>query len=268
MKYNRGVSEIIFSAFVFFVNVEFSFSLTDVNVAILVPDEYDNNDLNKFSNSSFSNISILESYYDYEISISNCKPGHFLTLNSTTALPCPSGTFNPCEGKTFSCTACPLNSYSTSEGLRCTLCPNGTFTVQNGSKHAEQCLACPAGHYCLPFFEPVPCPSGTYNQIPGQCAACPIGTFADNVQGRQGVCPPCPANSVCANPNTITTCPERTVSPEGSISLLDCKCLAGYECAYRRQILVRMSFANNNSGLDQESVISQLQNNTGLIEKL
>jgi hypothetical protein len=50
--------------------------------------------------------------------------------------------------------------------------------------------------------------------------------------------------------------------------LLDCKCLAGYECAYRRQVLVRMSFANNNSGLDQESVISQLQNNTGLIEKL
>ena len=114
-----------------------------------------------------------------------------------------------------------------------------------------------------------PCPRGTYNPGSQQCAACPMGTFSSEI-GRQSVCPPCPANSICVNPSSITACPQHTVSPEGSTSLQDCGCLAGYECKYRRQVLVRMSFANNvNQSIShQEFMISQLQNNSGLIEKL
>ena len=271
--------------------------LTDVNVAILIPDDYDDEKNNKLDTlSSSSNIISLEYYHDYELSILNCKPGHFLkflnlssaqmlnvsstssllNVNSTQInknnlveiLPCPSGTYNPCEGETFNCTLCPLHSYSTTEeGVSCIQCPNGTFTKQMGSNLAGHCLACPAGCYCPHLFsEPIPCPIGTYTPPQSQeCIACPLGTFSAEI-GRQNVCSPCPTDSVCVNASTIVACPDHTVSPEGSKSFLDCKCLVGFECSYRRQVLVRMSFANSYSNSSQS--ISQLQNNSALIEIL
>lgn len=53
---------------------------------------------------------------------------------------CPVGTFFDIKEK--SCVACPQDTYNPLTGQvgLCRLCPQGTFTVNNGSKNISQCL--------------------------------------------------------------------------------------------------------------------------------
>ncbi len=45
----------------------------------------------------------------------------------------------------------------------------------------------------------------------------------------------CPIDSYCPSVGDVRECPPNTVSPQGSISLLDCVCLPGYICTYIMQ---------------------------------
>lgn len=64
------------------------------------------------------------------------------------------------------CTACPLNTYSTSLGSpSCTNCPTGSVTTTTGATSPAQCL----------------CQAGYYNATNGACTMCPAGTFKSSV---------------------------------------------------------------------------------------
>ena len=46
---------------------------------------------------------------------------------------------------------------------------------------------------------------------------------------------------VCANATDgMQTCPVHTTSAEGSTSMLNCTCMAGYQCQYTKQITFNM----------------------------
>ena len=206
----------------------------------------------------------------YDLSATPCQPGFFCQYaNSTIQTPCPKGTYNPLEGQ-VNCSKCQQGTYSGMEGrqLECDLCPKGSYTISAGSYQVEQCLRCMPGYHCPLFSQPVLCPRGTYNPYEAQveCIACAAGTYSDAV-GRLTSCPPCPINSVCFTPSNITICPPHTTSAQGSTSFLDCDCLAGYECAYKREVVVSMNFNTTASDQD-ESLLLQLQNNTALIDAL
>jgi hypothetical protein len=199
----------------------------------------------------------------FNISVSKCKPGFFCPFNSTSQIPCPQGTYNPNEGQ-YVCAKCPLGTYSyKNETMRtsCVQCPQGSYTLSTASQRADQCLMCPQGYSCAAGILKA-CPVGTYNPniSRSECIACPLGTYS-NDEHRLSICPPCPANSVCLSPSQRMECPLYTTSAQSSAFIWDCKCLPGYECAYRRQAMVRFSFNST-----QNMTLSE--NNTALIEGL
>jgi hypothetical protein len=128
------------------------------------------------------------------------------------------------------------------------------------------CAPCPAGQYCANATTATPCPAGTFNAAVGayaleQCVECPAGSFDDQTVGRDSVCPPCPSNFVCANSSVAVPCPEHTVSPEGSLSLQSCSCVAGYECHYKKVVTFHIVF---NSTM---APVELIQNNSVLMEQ-
>jgi hypothetical protein len=64
---------------------------------------------------------------------------------------------------------------------------------------------------------------------------CVTGKYSLDL-ARSEECPLCQVNSYCPNSTTIKTCPENTVSNDGSSSLLDCRCAPGFSCTYTKQI--------------------------------
>jgi len=87
-------------------------------------------------------------------------------------------------------------------------------------------VRCPAGRYC---------PGNTSFPL-----ACPEGTFS-NETGRQSECADlCPQNFFCTDPGWAQPCPQYTVSNPGGVSKLDCQCVSGYSCVYRKQISVKI----------------------------
>jgi len=91
---------------------------------------------------------------------------------------------------------------------------------------SSQSARCPAGRYC---------PGNT--SVPLQCTE---GTFS-NETGRQSGCEdPCPANFFCIDPAWAQPCPQNTYSNPGGVSKLDCLCIPGYSCVYRKQVSVKI----------------------------
>lgn len=237
----------------------------DVNVDIIGGSGSLNTSLiQKESGLSFLSVGVAEEVNDFSTVL--CKPGYFCPLNSSTQTPCPLGTYNPIEGQ-HECLDCPLSTYSFSnETMRtsCEQCPKGLYTLTTATQRIDQCLQCPKGYSCAGGGLPSPCPVGTYNPYEGrgECDACPLGTYS-NDEHRMSICPPCPANSVCPSPSKRTACPAQTTSADGSVFMWECKCLPGYECAYKRQVVV--SFRFNSTQVVQQTT---LENNAALIEGL
>lgn len=115
-----------------------------------------------------------------------CMPGCYCPPGtaSTTAHPCPAGTWSPLSNLSDSsqCTVCSAG-YVCNGGLstmttKCTpgyYCPQGTYTFDQfpcpsgtyypayGSETASDCLDCPQGSFCESgSANPVQCPLGTY----------------------------------------------------------------------------------------------------------
>ncbi|KAL2295828.1 hypothetical protein Nmel_017352 [Mimus melanotis] len=110
----------------------------------------------------------------------------------------------------------------------CQPCPAG-FTCPPGSdSYHEQ--PCPRGHYCPALSPaPLPCPPGTHGSShlakhPGDCQACPAGTF--NHLPAQAACFPCGSSSSSQPGATSCTCHglNRAFQPSDA----SCICQAGY----------------------------------------
>jgi len=237
----------------------------DVSVDIIGADGSLNSSIiQKESGISILKVGVAEEAHN--LSATACKPGYFCPFNSTTEIPCPLGTYNPIEGQRV-CVDCPMGTYSFSnETTRtaCAQCPRGSYTLTAATQRIDQCLKCPPGYSCAaPDALPIPCPVGTYNpyESRAECDTCPLGTYSAEAH-RSSICPLCPANSVCPSPSKRVECPAQTTSAEGGAFTLDCKCVSGYECMYRRQVVVSFRFNSTQPMLQNTTT---LENNAALI---
>ena len=87
---------------------------------------------------------------------------------------------------------------------------------------------CPAGRYC---------PAGA--MAPRMCK---MGMFSSEIKRIEPCLDSffCWTNYYCPDPGVLLKCPTNTVSTAGSTSLLDCRCLAGYQCYYKKQVNLNM----------------------------
>ncbi|XP_037124116.1 zonadhesin [Syngnathus acus] len=102
---------------------------------------------------------------------------------------------------------CPPGFYCPEGAEKAVMCPENTFRSYSGGASAQDCLTCPAGHWCRPGRpHPRLCPAGHYcNSLPGGDSngwigpkPCPAHTYrADPGAGSIGDCLPCPPGSHC-----------------------------------------------------------------------
>ncbi|XP_030258688.1 zonadhesin isoform X7 [Sparus aurata] len=171
----------------------------------------------------------------------SCFAGHYCPPGTMfpTQYKCPVGTWSGQSGLEAEreCRPCPQGWYCLagsgvpsgrcSSGHYCPEgtaygtqypCPAGTYSIQMGNRHREDCLICPEGSFCQQgTSKPSPCPPSTFRRLKGgrrleDCSACPAGYF-------------CP-HSASVNPRV---CGAGSYSDEGS---LECSpCLQGHYCS-------------------------------------
>ena len=178
------------------------------------------------------------------------KPGYYYNDTLNDFILCESG---------YYCTnlikySCLPGTYAPTEGLSsCSNCDHGNF-VTNESKSCTQCLQ---GYYCL-HGDKYPCPRGYFNYKTGQsiCQSCITGKYASEESiAKFDMCDPCPVNHYCVTPVSKQLCPDETISPEGSVSILNCVCSSQYECEFRKT--VQFSIAMSVEDLDTTLNVNQ-----------
>ncbi|XP_077045991.1 uncharacterized protein LOC143695629 [Agelaius phoeniceus] len=128
------------------------------------------------------------------------------------------------------CRACAAGTFRSEPLISepCQPCPAG-FTCPPGSDSYHQ-QPCPRGHYCPALSPaPLPCPPGTHGSSsfakhPGDCQACPAGTF--NHLPAQAACFPCGSSS-SSQPGAIS-CTCHGMNRAFQQSDASCICQAGY----------------------------------------
>jgi len=124
-------------------------------------------------------------------------------------------------GQLVGCQLCPMGSYalfdpsssssSSNNNNICKICPKGTFSAFTDM--IGGCTPCPYPQTTEAEGATSPescgCPAPTRKVGDNQCEGC----LSNQYLGTGGVCLPCPAFSI---------------SNVGAVSLLDCKCMAGY----------------------------------------
>lgn len=95
-----------------------------------------------------------------------CPVGHYCREGYTLPKPCPDGSYQDEEGKTY-----------------CKSCPAGFFCLAKASTFNDS--VCPSGSYC-PINTSVPylCDEGTFNNLTGQeaessCVSCTAGMYCE-----------------------------------------------------------------------------------------
>ena len=174
---------------------------------------------------------------------SNCTAGNYCPASSTSPTNCSAGTYNglTMQPQASSCKPCPAGQFCPIATTIPSACAAGTFRTASGASSQDNCTACPLGNYCpIQTINPIQCAAGTYNSLPGGtnnsvCLQCSMGKYSIT-GGRSTDCPYCPAGSYCTSPITTQLCPAHTTSDQGSTSLLNCRCMAGFQCSYTKQI--------------------------------
>ena len=136
---------------------------------------------------------------------------------------------------------------------------------------------CPAGGFCSPASRFIPCPAGTYNNLPGgvssaSCKACPAGHYClqETVNYEANLCPPghwCP----CQTQYSVQhPCPSGTYNDKtGSHSEGACaECRAGYYCpsgsaSHGAVICPKGHFCPSGSGAPTKCPASYYQDSQG-----
>eukprot|EP00767_Chilomastix_cuspidata_P000870 gnl/Chilomastix_cuspidata/1248.p1 GENE.gnl/Chilomastix_cuspidata/1248~~gnl/Chilomastix_cuspidata/1248.p1 ORF type:complete len:6697 (-),score=752.02 gnl/Chilomastix_cuspidata/1248:22-17397(-) len=200
-----------------------------------------------------------------------CLTGYYCPLGTinpvTNNYYCPAGTFNDLEGITSrsQCTPCLPGYACTTVGLSepDVICEAGYMCISHASSPTPSSDSygngvCTAGYYCEEgTYEPLPCPVGTYNRIPGlkaidECTDCDAGKYCSTAGsssptgkcaggyyclGSANMSAPtdgvtgaiCPAGSYCAAGSSSTTlCAKGYFSEEGSSECQECP--SGYYC--------------------------------------
>ena len=181
---------------------------------------------------------------------STCSKGNYAFFGSIQCNICPPGNYCPTQGTEFPIES-PEGWYipftGSSQGLF-SMCLPGFYCPAGSSEP----IPCPAGTYCdLPMLgKPIKCPRGTYNgliqkQLLFNCLICPAGSYCNKEIGATNFipCPPgkyCPQGSINFNiscpqgnycplgTNDYIICPKGSYCPEGSS--IPMACLSGYYC--------------------------------------
>ncbi|XP_071505048.1 uncharacterized protein [Diadema antillarum] len=184
-----------------------------------------------------------------------CAPGYYCSLGATSPTPTDGATGDECpagfycgEGSSYP-SACPLGTYTPAQRnenitdcLDCThgqYCGEHNLTAPSGNcsrgfyctpgQQVADAAPCPVGYYCPEMtFDPILCPSGTYQTEEGQwtCDTCPPGYYCDK-QFQEHPSFFCPEGTAEPYP-----CPAGTFSAAvGLHNTSECTpCLAGYYC--------------------------------------
>ncbi|XP_026719422.1 zonadhesin-like [Athene cunicularia] len=182
-----------------------------------------------------------------------CPRGHFCPAGSSSPSPCPPGSFLAHRGgqSAQDCQSCIPGWFCSQHGQKSSegLCKEGWFCPEGSVSGQHSDCLCPVGHYCPTGSpEPIPCPSGKYQDQAGKshCETCPAGMFCalknypDDLQENfsHGVVKPieCPVGFYCPSGTKAADqypCPEGTYSDQAGLgNPRQCKpCPGGMFCA-------------------------------------
>ena len=209
---------------------------------------------------------------------SACITGNYCPIGSTNPVNCSAGTFRSTLGAASqdNCSVCPIGQFCPQATTTPTNCNAGTFRGTTGAATQSDCAQCITGNFCPSgAFTPTNCSAGTFRSSTGgtaqsDCSACivaqycptastnPIdcanGTFRNTTgAASQNDCRVCIENSYCPQ-KTInpSPCPMYTVSLPGSDSLLDCRCIQGYQCSYTKTITATVTLNTTASNFQND----------------
>lgn len=210
---------------------------------------------------------------------STCSIGlysvNYQATSNETCLPCPAGKWSP-EGSPV-CMDCPANSaapprmgrivdcacnvgYTGPGGGPCVQCEVGKYKNTTGYWPCSTCPAysssglasvkitdcfCNIGFYGVNGLPCTGCVPGKYNAVPGKpvCELCPVNTYSDRV--GVSVCTPCVSTSFSAN---------------GSTSIWNCTCNAGYTGPTYQGVQSNTNFARSCGNGSQACPTTQSSN--------
>ena len=193
-------------------------------------------------------------------SCATCTTGNFCPLGSVDPTNCTAGTYEPATGGSSisNCLACPVGDYCPTATTTPTPCAAGSYRSTTGAGSQADCTQCPVGNFCpIQSVNPTQCVAGTFNPSVSRtnisdCLACDTGKYSLTV-GSSTDCPFCAVGSFCVNPTTIQACPAHTTSNSGSSSLLNCRCLEGFQCSYTKQITATVTLNTSYSSFTSDA---------------
>jgi len=174
-----------------------------------------------------------------------CPVGTMCPVDNTTlAVDCGPGFYQPQTGQSF-CLSCPAGKYCE---LQRTTDPQNCTAGNFSGSGASACIKCQAGFISN---DGAPACKGIPTVGPAEVIQCPVGYY-----GLDPECNPCPANTNSSVNHTLT--------------LLDCRCVAGYVCTYKKRISVVLTLHNitwdmkTYVGLSQSSIIDAIAQAAGV----
>ena len=189
-----------------------------------------------------------------------CTTGHYCPVSTINPLDCVAGTYNGLTGQddASDCQLCPTGQFCPIATTNPSACVDGSYRDTTGAASQDDCFTCTSGNYCpLQSVNPTQCVAGTYNPSTGAtntsyCLQCETGKYSLTV-GSSADCPNCVAGSFCVNPTTIQACPTHTTSTQGSSSILNCRCLDGFQCSYTKQITATVTLNTSFSSFTSDA---------------
>lgn len=127
----------------------------------------------------------------------NCNAGYVEDSvdGSIACIPCAVGKIAT-ESSLTVCEDCAVGKYNAEQAATiCIQCPENSVTLQSAGVSESECL----------------CNAGYTRDTSGVCVACAANSYKSTVSDKD-----------------CTNCPENTFSEEGTVSMLDCGCNAGY----------------------------------------
>ena len=118
------------------------------------------------------------------------------------------------------CRMCPRGKYGTGSDARCTLCEEGSVSLEKGAVGDHNCTQCPRGFFWTSSSEPCrSCPKNTFQERmgatgPTSCTPCPDGTLTTGAENEHGSdCVPCPPGKYATSFKTTAAADSRECVP-------------------------------------------------------
>ena len=164
----------------------------------------------------------------------SCKDGEYSTETgrSTKCDVCPVG--HSCYFKHRAPVKCGKGQYQDQSGeVRCNLCKNGQYNLENNS---TKCKSCPVGSRC-PYAstKPIPCRKGEYSPAESvKCFPCPPGSFC----ASSSILPVAPNNETLLKRKIHNTakyaaeaCPDKKARASNFVKYKDNAIIVSFRCS-------------------------------------